>query len=138
MANIWDDHVKIFVCRNIVTRFGVPDSLISDNGLQFDSRVFHKFYSDLGIKNKYSTPIYPQSNGQAETVNKAIVNGLKKRLDCVKDKWAEELPNILWAYWTTPKRSKEDIPFFLTYGVEAVILVEINLCSARVAEFALA
>ena len=37
LANIRDMDVKKFVWKNIITRFGVPDSLISDNGLQFDS-----------------------------------------------------------------------------------------------------
>ena len=55
--------------------------------------------------NKYSTPAYPQSNGQAEAVNKAILNGLKRRLDGAKGNWAEELPNVLLAYRTTPRRS---------------------------------
>ena len=59
LANIWGVHVKTFVWRDIVMRFRVPDSLIFDNGLQFDSRAFHEFGSDLGIKNKYSTPAYP-------------------------------------------------------------------------------
>ena len=76
----------------------MPDSLVSDNGLQFDNRTFSEFCSDLGIKNRYSTPAYPQSNGQAEAVNKTILNGLKKRLDGAKGRWAEELPNVLWAY----------------------------------------
>ena len=44
--------------------------------------------------NKYSTPAYPQGNGQAKTVNKVIVNGLKKRLDDAKGKWVEELSHI--------------------------------------------
>ena len=82
----------------IVTRFGVLDSLVSDNGLQFDSKAFREFCSNLGIKNKYSTPAYPQSNGQVEVVNKTIMNGLKKRLEGTKGKWAEELPNVLWTY----------------------------------------
>ena len=59
LANIRDVDVKKFVWKNILTRFGVPDSLISDNGLQFDSRAFCKFCSDLGIKNRDSTPTYP-------------------------------------------------------------------------------
>ena len=63
LANIRDIDVKKFVRRNIVTRFGVLESLVSDNKLQFDSRAFHEFCSNLGIKNKYSTPAYPQSNG---------------------------------------------------------------------------
>ena len=98
LANIRDVDVKKFVWKNIVTRFGVPDSLISDNGLQFDSSIFHSFCNDLDIKNRYSTPAYPQSNGQAKATNNAIMNGLKKRLDGAKGRWAEELLNVLWAY----------------------------------------
>ena len=37
LANIRDVDVKKFVWKNIITRFGVSDSLISDNGLQFNS-----------------------------------------------------------------------------------------------------
>ena len=33
LVNIQDVDVKKFVWRNIVTRFGVPESLVSDNGL---------------------------------------------------------------------------------------------------------
>ena len=64
------------------------------------------------------------------------MNGLKKRLDGIKGRWAEELPNILWAYQTTPRRSM-GTPFSLTYEAEAVIPTEVNLCCARVTEFAL-
>ena len=135
LANIWDVDVKKFVWKNLVTWFGVPDSLMSDNGLQFDGKVFRTFYSDLGIKNKYSTLAYPQSNGQAEVVNKTILNGLKRRLDGAKGRWAKELPNVLWAYCTTPRRSMGETPFSLTYGAEAVILTEVSLCSARVVGF---
>ena len=135
LANIRDVDVKKFVWRKIVTRFGVPDSLISDNGLQFDSKAFCTFCSDFGIKNGYSTLGYPQSNGQAEATNKTIVNELKKRLDSVKGRWAKELPNVLWAYRTTPKRSTGETLFSLTYGAEAMILAEVNLCSARVVGF---
>ena len=55
----------------------------------------------MGITNRYSTPTYPQGNEQAEAVNKVIVNGLKKRLDDAKGKWAEELPHVLWTYQTS-------------------------------------
>ena len=86
---------KRFVWKNIVTRFGVPHVLISDHGLQFDSKIFRSYCGELGITNRYSTPTYPQGNGQAEAVNKVIVNGLKKRLDDAKGKWVEELSHVL-------------------------------------------
>ena len=47
----------------------------------------------------------------------------------------EELPNVLWAYQTTPKRSTGETLFSLTYGAKTVIPVEMNLCSAQVARF---
>ena len=86
---------KRFVWKNIVTRFRISHTLISNNGLQFDNKAFRRYYCDFGIKNKYSTPAYPQGNGQAETINKVIVSGLKKRLDDAKGRWVKELPHIL-------------------------------------------
>ena len=65
------------------------------------------------------------------------MNGLKKRLDGTKGKWAKKLWNVLWAYRTTPRRSTGETSFSLTYGAEAVIPPEINLCSTWVAGFAL-
>ena len=95
LANISDVDAKKFVWKNIVTRFGVLCTLISDNDLQFDRKSFRRYCCDLEITNRYSTPAYPQGNGQAEAVNKVIVNGLKKRLDIAKGKWVEELSHVL-------------------------------------------
>ena len=86
LANIRDVDAKRFVWKSIVTRFGIPHVLISDNGLQFDSKMFINYCSELGITKRYSTPAYSQGNGQAEAVNKVILSGLKKRLDDAKDK----------------------------------------------------
>ena len=63
LANIKDVDAKKFIWKNIVTRFGVPRTLISDNGLQFDNKAFRRYCCDLGITNKYSTLAYPQGNG---------------------------------------------------------------------------
>ncbi|XP_030940214.1 uncharacterized protein LOC115965165 [Quercus lobata] len=96
LANIRDVDAKKFIWKNIITCFGTPHTLISDNGLQFDSKNFRKYCCDFGITNRYSTPAYCQGNGQAKAVNKVIVSGLKKRLDDAKERWVEELPHVLW------------------------------------------
>ena len=113
----------------------VTQLLIFDNGLQFNSKAFREYCSNLGIINWYLSPAYPYRNRQAKATNKTIVNGLKKRLEGVKGNWAEELPNILWAYRTTLKRSTGKIPFSMTYEAEAVIPIEISLSSIRVPYF---
>ena len=60
-----------------------------------------------------------------------ILDGLKKRLDRAKGRWAEELPSVLWAYRTTPRRSTSATPFSLAYGMEAVIPLEVGLPTLR-------
>ena len=60
-------------------RFGIPQSIVTNNEPQFDSRVYMSFCSELKIKNLYLTPRYPQSNGQAEASNKTLLLDLKKR-----------------------------------------------------------
>ena len=84
LANIRDVDVKKFMWKNIITRFKVPRALVFDNRLQFDSKVFREYCSSLGVTNRYSSPLYPQSNGQAEATNETIVNSLKKRLEEAK------------------------------------------------------
>ena len=112
-ASIKDKDITKFVWKNIVCRFEIPQTIIVDNGPQFNSATFRMFYEELRIKNLYSTPRYPQSNGQMEATNKTLLSLLKKRLEKVKGKWIEELPNILWADWTTPGRSTGNTPFAL-------------------------
>ncbi|KAL5556441.1 hypothetical protein UlMin_038677 [Ulmus minor] len=52
--------------------FGIPHSLVLDNGTQFDSAGLKKLCSELGIKKHFSSVAHPQSNGQVEAVNKTI------------------------------------------------------------------
>ena len=59
LTNIRDVDAKKFLWKSIVTRFGIPHTLISDNGLQFDSKSFRRYCCELGITNRYSTLAYP-------------------------------------------------------------------------------
>ena len=62
---------------------------------------------------------------------------IKTRLKGAKGAWLEELPNVLCAYRTTTRIPTKETPFRLTFGTEAVILVEVGLTSLRVKEEAL-
>ena len=132
-TSIKDRDVTRFIWNNIVCRFGIPRSIVSDNGSQFDSRVYRDFCQELKIRNLYSTPRYPQSNGQAEATNKTMLTALKKRLDSAKGKWVEELPRVLWAYRTMARKPTDVSPFAVTYGMEVVIPTEIGLPTVRTA-----
>ncbi|XP_059070567.1 uncharacterized protein LOC131860204 [Cryptomeria japonica] len=112
--------------QDLVSRFGTPDSIISDNALDFiglrvsDWSVKHNIY--LNTSSNY----YPQGNGQAESTNKNLINIIKKTNVENQRTWHEKLKLALWADRITPKRSTGNSPCVLTYGKEAMfpILVE--------------
>ncbi|XP_063949889.1 uncharacterized protein LOC135152732 [Daucus carota subsp. sativus] len=126
LRNITQEDAIKFVKEHIVTRFGVPITLVSDNGTQFVGKKFTKYLSDLGIKHRKASVCHPQSNGQVEVTNRIIVRGLEKRLQGLKKKWPEELSSVLWSYRTTARTSTQETPFKLSYGTEALLPVEVG------------
>ncbi|XP_029148809.1 uncharacterized protein [Arachis hypogaea] len=75
--------------------------------------------------------LHPDQTDYVEAANKVVLLGLKKRLDSKKGNWADELPSVLWSYRTTEQSATGETPFRLTYGVDAVIPVEIGEPSPR-------
>uniref|UniRef100_A0A2N9G037 Integrase catalytic domain-containing protein n=1 Tax=Fagus sylvatica TaxID=28930 RepID=A0A2N9G037_FAGSY len=105
LTHITDADSKKFVWKNIITRFGIPRVLMSDNGIQFESGPFKTFCEQYGIRNHFSTTAYPQGNEQAESSNKTLLDGIKMSLEKAKGRWVKELSSILWTYRTTPRSS---------------------------------
>ncbi|XP_019094475.1 PREDICTED: uncharacterized protein LOC109129899 [Camelina sativa] len=70
--------VTNFIWKNIIYRHGLPYEIVINNGTQFTSHITRRFLSKWQIHLSTSTPRYPQGNGQAEAMNKSIVDGLKK------------------------------------------------------------
>ncbi|XP_072058250.1 uncharacterized protein [Arachis hypogaea] len=79
----------------VITRFGILEVVVSDNGTQFTDKKFAEFLTGLGIKQKFSSVEHPQTNGQVEAANKVVLLGLKKRLANKKGAWADELASVL-------------------------------------------
>ena len=100
---------------------------MSGNGKQFDNAKFRDFCAELGIKNYYSSLAHPQSNGQAKVTIRTLKAALKTKLEDLKGKWAEYLPEVLWAYRTTRKSATQETQFAL-----ALAPVEIGLKSPRI------
>ena len=135
LVKIRAEEVKIFLWKSIISRFGVPFAILSDNGKQFVAVAIKNLCREYNITIKNSSVSYPQGNGQAEASNKTISRGLKKRLQGSLGKWVEELPNVLWAYRTTPVRATGRTPFSMAYGMEAVLPLELKIPTKRVRLF---
>jgi len=64
--------------NQIIHRFEVPNSIITDLGTQFTSTTFWDFYDDRGIVIKYVSVAHPHANGQVERANGMIIDALKR------------------------------------------------------------
>ena len=78
------------------------------------------------------TLAHPQSNGQAEVTIRTLKAALKTKLEDLKGKWVEYLPEVLWAYMTTQKSATRETPFALAFGTEVVAPIEVGLKSPRI------
>lgn len=77
LASNTKEQIQRFIWASIVCSFGIPKVIISDNGCQFDNHLFKQFCHELSIKHHFSSPAYPQANGQVEVTNRTIINILK-------------------------------------------------------------
>ena len=132
LATITEQKVRNFVWRAIICRFGIPRALVSDKGKHFDNPKFRDFCAELGIRNYYSSPAHSQSNGQAEVTIRTLKAALKTKLEGLKGKWVEYLPEVLWAYRTTCKSTTQETSFALAFCTEAIAPIKIGLKSPRI------
>jgi transposase InsO family protein len=121
---------------DIINRFGVPNSIITDNGSQFTSWKFLEFCDKFHIRVDWAAVAHPQTNGQVERANCMILQGLKPRifdrLNKSDRKWLQELPAVVWSLRTTLSRATGFSPFFLVYCTEAVLPTDLEYGSPRV------
>ena len=110
-----------FIYENIITRFGCPLTLISDQGLHFINKTIASLTEQFKIEHRRSTTYHPQSNGVIEAFNKTLTRGLTKIYNVDKDERDEKIPTVLWVYRITYKQSTGQTPFLLVYGQEAVV-----------------
>ena len=124
--------VSSFVEENIVTRFGVPETIITDNGTIFTSDMFKEYMGKLNIRLEQSTSYYPQANGQAEASNTVLIGILEKMVKERPGMWHLKLNEALWAYRTSPRYATETTLYALTYGHDPILPVELSINSLRV------
>jgi ribonuclease HI len=124
--------VANFIREHIITRFGIPHKLITDNDTPFINTDVRKVLEHYRVKYRHSTPYYPQGNGQAEATNRMLLRILSKMVFDYRNDWRAHLANVLWAYRSSPKTTIGFTPFSLVYGTDTISPTELVVPSPRV------
>jgi hypothetical protein len=90
-----------FLFEQMITRFGCPSILMSDQGTHFIKSTIKAMNGNFEVCNQKSTPYHPQANGTMEAFTKILKNALTKICNVNRDNWDLKIPTVLWAYKTT-------------------------------------
>jgi hypothetical protein len=113
-----------FLFEQVITRFGCPRVLMSDQGVHFINSTIHEMLEEFEFHHQRSTPYHPQANGTVEAFKKIIENELTKICNVNRDDWDLKVPIVLWVYRMTCNKLTGHTPFKLVYDQEAVVPLE--------------
>ena len=91
LTNMTHREVIEFITEYIIHRFGIPQTLTTNQGSSFISNEVHDFAESYKIKILNSSPYYTQANGQAESSNKILIRLIKKKIKENPRRWHEVL-----------------------------------------------
>ncbi|RMC13733.1 hypothetical protein DUI87_08815 [Hirundo rustica rustica] len=103
--------------EEIIPRYGIPDSVDSDQGTHFTSKIIKHLADALGIRWEYHTPWHPQSSGQVERMNQTLKAQISKLTLETKMSWVKCLPLALLNIRTQPHSGSGLSPFEMLYGM---------------------
>lgn len=126
-----DSVITSFLENNILSCFGCPIKLITDNATAFKSKKMVDFCYKYNISLGHSTAYHLEGNGLAKSSNKSLVNIIKKLLEINKKSWHKKLVNALWADRVSQKKSIGMSPFELVYGADAMFPTSLTILVAR-------
>ena len=106
-------------------RFSIPDCLHSDQGQQFESEIIAHVCKLLNIEKSRTTPYHPQSDGLIEQFNRTLIQMLSTCTDQHPFDWEEHFPKLCMAYNSSKQVTTGYSPFFLMFGREARLPVDI-------------
>ena len=102
--------------HKVIFPHGCPQQLLSDQGSQFRSEVLQVLSHSLGIKQVFTSPYHPQTNGLTERMNKTIKQVISAYVDPLHQSWDQVLPFAVHAYNTSVQTSTKISPFRALYG----------------------
>ena len=110
------EFIMEFLEDKIITRFGVPSKITSDNVKAFSSAKLTSFCFKYGIILSHSSNYYPHGNGLSYSSNKNLMKILKKTIGNNKNSWDIKIKYALWVDRITKKSATGKTPFELVYG----------------------
>ena len=96
----------------------LPESVISDRGLQFVAELTRELNKMLGIETKLSTAYHLETDGQTERTNQELEQYLRMYVNHRQNNWAKWLATAEFAFNNKVHTATKTSPFQVNYGRE--------------------
>ena len=113
------------IFKGWIKRYGCPRAIHSDQGMQFESRLFQEMCRLLQMNKTRTTPYHPQSDGLVERQNRTIKTALSKYISVHQTDWDKYVDGIVLAYNSTPHETTNISPYRMVFGMEVSIPLDI-------------
>ena len=100
----------------IVNRHGIPESILTDNGAEFNNAAIKNIQKNYGIEWKFNSPGHHETVGAVERANQTLFNKVKKLCNYGKIPWDRALPQATLATNLSFNRSIQTSPFIMKHG----------------------
>lgn len=118
LPNIEAKTVAAKIVEEFIVRLGVPEVMHSDQGLQYESRLFQEMCKLLDIQKTHTTPYHPQSDGMVERFNRTLTTMLSGFVNEHHTDWDVHLPYVMMAYRSAQHETTGMTPNMLMLGRE--------------------
>lgn len=107
--------------EKIVLQYGIPKTILTDQGANFLSDLLKGVSKLLGIKKLQTTAYHPESNGALERSHSTFKEYLRNYINPQRDDWDSWIPFGIFTYNTTPHTATKYSPYELLYGFKPEI-----------------
>jgi len=111
----------------IITRYGAPDTILSDRGANFLSSLMHEIYKLLNVDKINTSSYRPQTDGMVERMNGTLTQSLSMYTNKYQDNWDTFLPGIFFGFRTSVSAATNESPYLLLFGRHPRLPLDVSL-----------
>jgi len=127
IPNMRAETVAKFIYEEIICRHGVLQEILSDRGMSFVNKIIDELCQNYQTKHRLTSAYRPQTNGMVERFNRTLGECIAKLIQDDNKEWDQFVTAVLLAYRTKRHKTTGRTPFYLIYGKEATLPIDLKI-----------
>ena len=119
--------IATLIVNEIMARHSSPRTFLSDRGSNFLASIVKEVCRIINTRQSHTTAYHPQTDGLVERFNGTLAEALSMYVSTHQKDWDQHLHLVLFAYRVSPNATTQESPFYLLYGREPRLPIDVSL-----------